>query len=211
MQGVCLADAAPSELGSTASARQTPCTLNDPQSLPSRRTSDLLIGRQSFADATYFLTLCETKRRPALLDSTITEEIRRTLDRLHASADFALIAAVVMPDHVHLLGTLGRRLSIGRVIGKFKANTHRVLRPRGLAWQENFHEHRLKHGDDLEPFARYLFLNPYRAGLFPSTSRWPHWWRWGDVRFEFEARFAQAGAVPGAWLGEPDPHGVSDL
>jgi putative transposase len=184
---------------------------NNLQSLPARRTSDLLIGRQSIPGATYFLTLCETKRRPALFDPAVVQEIQRSLDRLHNSDDFILTAATVMPDHVHVLGTLGPRLALNRVVAKFKSATHTVLSSRGLDWQENFYEHRLRHDDDLEPFARYIFLNPYRANLLRVTASWPHWWRWGDVKFEFEAVVAQTGTVPPAWLGEPHPSGVSDL
>ena len=185
--------------------------MNDPQSLPSRQTPNLLIGRQSIPGAAYFLTLCEVKRRPSLFDTPVVVEIKRSLDRLHDSKDFTLIAATVMPDHVHVLGVLGARLSVGRLVGKFKAETHRVIRPRGLEWQENFYEPRQRDENEPEPFARYIYLNPYRAGLLKLSAQWPHWWRWGDKRFEFEARVAQGGGVPSAWLGEPDPSGASDL
>ncbi|MSU24629.1 MAG: hypothetical protein EXS32_12510 [Opitutus sp.] len=110
------------------------------QPLPTRRTSHLLIGRQSIPDASYFLTLCEVKRHPGLLDPIVAQELKGSLDRIHASADFTLIAATVMPDHIHLLGILGRRLSLSRVVGKFKVETHRSVRPHGLAWQENYHD-----------------------------------------------------------------------
>ena len=184
---------------------------NNSQSLPVRRTGDLLIGRQSIPGASYFLTLCETKRHPALLAPAVAQEIKRSLEHLHVSADFTLVAATVMPDHIHLLGTLGPRLALNRVVAKLKSSTRTVLGSRGLEWQENFYEHRLRDGNDLEPFARYIFLNPYRAKLLPLSAQWPLWWRWGDVRFEFEAMFAQTNSVPGAWLGEADPSGASDL
>lgn len=169
-----------------------------PPSHPIRRTSDLLIGRQSIPGARYFLTICEAKRRPSFLAPPVTIAFKHALDRLHASGDFSLTAATVMPEHVHLLGVLGRPLSLSRLMGKLKASTHRVLRPLGLAWQENYYDHRLRHEDDLEPFARYIFLNPYRAALSPITSPWPQWWRWGELPFEFQAMVAQTGTVPRA-------------
>jgi REP element-mobilizing transposase RayT len=185
--------------------------MNEPPSLPIRRTEELLVGRRSIPGATYFLTLCETKRRPALLDPVVVQEIQRSLDRLHISDDFTLIAATVMPDHIHVLGTLGERLALNRVVAKFKAGTRTVLGSRGLEWQETFYEHRLREENESGSFARYIFLNPYRAGLLRLTAQWPLWWRWGERRFEFEAMVAQAGGVPSAWLGEPDPVGASDL
>lgn len=185
--------------------------MNDQPPQPTRRTSDLLIGRQSVPNAGYFLTLCEVRRRPGLLATGVALELKNALDRLHTSGDFSLVAATVMPDHILLLGILGRRLSLSRTVGKFKTDTRGSLRPHGLEWQENYYDHRLRHEDDYEPFARYVFLNPYRAGLIPLTARWPFWWRWVDLRFEFEAMVAQTGDVPGPWLGEPEPAGAVDL
>lgn len=170
-----------------------------------------MIGRQSIPGAGYFLTLCEVRRRPAFVDPIVAREFKHSLDRIHTSGDFSLVAATVMPDHIHLLGFLGRRLSLSRVVGKFKADTHRSLRSHGLEWQENYYDHRLRLENECEPFARYIFLNPYRAGLIPLNVRWPSWWRWGDLRFEFEAMVSQSGNVPRAWLGEPDPAGAVDL
>ena len=181
------------------------------QPQPTRRTPDLLIGRQSIPGARYFLTLCEAKRRPGFLDPIVAQELKRALDQIHLSGDFSLVAATVMPDHVHMLGILGQRLSLSRMVGKFKADTHRCLRSHGLAWQENFYDHRLRAEKESGPFARYIFLNPYRAGLIPLTASWPFWCRWGDLRFEFETMVAQTGGVPRAWLGESDPAGAVDL
>ena len=116
-----------------------------------------------------------------------------------------------MPDHVHVLGTLGPRLALNRVAAKLKSSTRTVLGARGLGWQENFHEHRLRDEMESESFARYIFLNPYRVELIGLTKKWPLWWRWGDRRLEFEAVVGQTGTVPPAWLGEPSPVGASDL
>jgi len=121
---------------------------NSPTSLPIRRTNDLSIGRRSTPGAAYFITLCESHRRASLIREPIADEIKRSLDALHASGDIELIAAVVMLDHIHLLGVLGHRLSLGRLMGRFKARTHNVLRPLGFEWQENFYEHHLRADDD---------------------------------------------------------------
>ena len=188
-----------------------PYVVNKPQPHPTRRTSDLLIGRQPIPGARYFLTLCEVRGRPGLVDPNVAQELKHSLDRIHTSGDFSLVAATVMPDHVHLLGILGQRLSLSRVVGKFKVDTHRSFRSHALAWQENYYDHRLRHEHEFEPFARYEFLNPYRAGLIPLNDQWPSWWRWGDLRFEFEAMVAQSDGLPRSWLGESDPEGAVDL
>ena len=185
--------------------------MQTPPSMPTRRTADLLLGRQSVPGAIYFLTLCEATRTPRLTQPAIASAVRVALDQFHVRGDFSLIGAVVMPDHVHLLATLGPRLSLPRAIGKLKAMTRDALDEGGLHWQENFYDHRLRRADECEPFARYIYLNPYRASLIRLDETWPHWWRWGDTRFQFEEFVARDGKVPGPWLDEPTPPGSADL
>jgi putative transposase len=177
---------------------------------PKRRTADLLIGRHSIPGATYFITWCEAARTPRLTLPHITANLKAAMEQASAKGDFSPIAATVMPDHVHLLGVLGARLSLSRVLGKLKTSASGALVLAQLRWQENFYDHRLRQADELEPFARYIFLNPYRAGLLPLDETWPHWWRWGDTRFQFEEFVARDGRVPAAWLGESAPDGAAD-
>ena len=178
--------------------------------LPVRHTGDLRIGRVSVPDATYFLTLCERSRRPGLTSPSLAPALKAALGEIHGCGDIALIAATIMPDHIHLLATLGRRLSLARTVGKLKNTTRAALARCGLAWQENFYDHRLREHCDGEAFVRYIFLNPYRAGLIGLREQWPWWWRWGDVKFEFEEMVAQHGSVPTEWIAEPPPAGTQD-
>ena len=115
-----------------------------------------------------------------------------------------------MPDHVHLVGELGRRLSLERTVGKFKTSTRKLLREGALEWQENFYDHRLRVEDDCEAFVKYTFLNPYRAGLINLRERWPWWWRWGDLKFEFEEMVRQHSGVPAEWIAENPPLSAED-
>ncbi len=178
--------------------------------LPVRRTEELRKGRVSAPGAGYFLTLCEAARRPGLSRSATSEVCRQALDELHKSGDFRSVAAVLMPDHLHLVGMLGERLSLAHVVGRFKAHTKFALERQGLKWQENFYEHRLRPGDDLEAYVRYVFLNPYRADLIPLAEPWPGWWRWGDIRFGFESILELDHRVPPQWLGYPNPAGIAE-
>jgi putative transposase len=185
-------------------------SMSGPPILPSRHTSDLLIGRVSIPGSYYFLTFCEASRQPGFADRPLALELLRALHELHASTELSLVAATVMPDHIHVLGRLGARLSLARSVGKFKARTRAALAAARLTWQENFYDHRLRSNDDLEPFARYIFLNPYRAQLIPLDEAWQLWLRWGDLRFQFESTIADSARVPAAWLGQPDPIGAAD-
>jgi REP element-mobilizing transposase RayT len=92
---------------------------------------------------------------------------------LTESRDARILAATFMPDHVHLLFELGSRLSLDRVIAKWKTRVRRTIG--AGAWQANYFEHRLRSDEEHERYAWYIFMNPYRAGLVSVDKPWPGW------------------------------------
>ncbi len=113
-----------------------------------------------------------------------------------------------MPDHVHALGTLGPRLRIGQVCAKVKTLSKPHLSVFNCSWQRDFFERRLRPGDSIEDFVRYIFLNPYRDRFRDRKAEWPWWTRRGDLKFDFEAMIQAAGGVPEEWLDLPPPAGL---
>lgn len=89
------------------------------------------------------------------------------------------LAYVVMPDHLHWLIQLQASGFLSRSIGRVKAisgrKANRILGLTGKAWQPGFHDHALRKEEDVENFARYIVLNPVRAGLVSSIRDYPHW------------------------------------
>jgi REP element-mobilizing transposase RayT len=138
---------------------------------------------------------------PRLLDSTF--------DALAASGDASLVISVIMPDHVHLIFTLGERLTLSQVVAKWKVLTGAGLGPAGLKWQVNFFEHRLRREEEVESYAFYVFMNPYVAGLCQDGRAWP-WWRKGSgMSFCFESGLLEGGVPPPEWIKHPDAGGES--
>ncbi len=124
--------------------------------------------------------------------------MRSTIVSLHESDDVALHAATVMPDHVHLLFTLGERLQLSQVIAKFKTLTRR----QGFVdwrWQDNGYEHHLRPSESLEGFGFYIFMNPYAAKLCALAAEWPWWVCPEPTEFAFLASLND-GQVPPEWL-----------
>jgi len=94
--------------------------------------------------------------------------------------DSRLLCWVLMPDHLHLLAALGRSESLSSLVGRVKAVTAREAnramgRARGRIWMPGFHDHALRRDEDLLPSARYIVLNPVRAGLVRSVRDYPFW------------------------------------
>jgi len=120
----------------------------------------------------YFLTLCVRGREPVLTEPSCAERLVTAWRELQESGDLTLLAATVMPDHVHTLFILGDRLPLGRVIAKYKT----LARDHGRAtwrWQQDGYEHRLRENEDSSEYGFYIFMNPYRAQLIEPLECWP--------------------------------------
>jgi REP element-mobilizing transposase RayT len=98
---------------------------------------------------------------------------------------YSLYAAVVMPDHVHLicrpLADDNGFISIPEITRTIKSESaHRInkaLDRRGHVWQDESFDHVLRGDESLREKATYILENPVRAGLtmIPREYRWL-WW-----------------------------------
>ncbi len=169
---------------------------------PTRQTTALRQGRQSLAGAVYFVTFCTAHRQPWLTSSEARRAGAAVCDELVASGDARMLAATLMPDHVHLLFALGGRLSLARLVAKWKARVRPALG--GGAWQANYFEHRLRPEEAEEPYAWYIFMNPYRSGLVTVEEVWSGWWPLPESAWTFLA-LARSGPRPQPeWLDRYD-------
>ena len=93
-----------------------------------------------------------------------------------------LHAAVLMPDHVHLLCTAlsdkDGPFSIPEIMHAIKSESaHRInkaLGRRGRVWQDESFDHVLRNDESLAQKMAYVLDNPVRAGLVTR----PHEYRW---------------------------------
>jgi len=132
----------------------------------------------------------------------VVQALRAATTAADSSDDATLLAFTIMPDHIHWLFQLGTRLSLGHMLGRWKAATRTALASVGLAWQRDYFEHRLRPDEDREAYARYIHLNPYRAGLLAPHEAWPHWLCPNPERFRFTEHLEQAGGIPPEWIAD---------
>src|SRR5688572_25613903 len=108
------------------------CTARKTSAMPQRRTSDLHRHRWSAASARYCITCCMQGRRQGLLESKTLKTLHQSITASDHNGDSLTLAFNVMPDHVHWLLQLGSRLSLGRVVARFKFQTSTMLRARDV-------------------------------------------------------------------------------
>jgi len=132
---------------------------------------------------TYLITFCTRNRW------ILPEKVRRMVLQhcLHDHGKtMVLHAAVVMPDHVHLLLTPlldpdGMTFSLSEITGAIKgASSHsinRMLARRGSVWQDESFDHLLRRQENIVEKAAYICLNPVRKGLCGSPNEYAWLWR----------------------------------
>ncbi len=175
----------------------------------SRQTGALHVHRWSQAEVTYFVTCCTEGRRAGLVEPRVARTLTELVGAADACGDATTLGFTVMPDHIHWLFVLGPRLALGRLVARFKAQSREALAEAGLRWQRDFFEHRLRSEERVEAYGRYIFLNPYRAGLAAAGRCWPHWRCLHPELFRFMSLLLPDGSPPREWLNEAVPEGMA--
>ena len=135
-------------------------------------------GRVSIPGQIYCLTTATAGRRPLFADFTRARIAIGEMRSLQRRDWLNSLAFVVMPDHVHWLVELGP-LPLEKAIQTFKGRSARQLRAscavRGPVWQPGFHDRAVRRDESISAAARYIVMNPVRAGLVETPGDYPHW------------------------------------
>ena len=83
----------------------------------------------------------------------------------------------VMPNHVHVLLSLGAEMPIGGIVRNWKGYTahraNRLLKRRGPFWMGDYHDRFIRDGDHYDYAVRTIRRNPVMAGLCERPEDWP--------------------------------------
>ena len=134
------------------------------------------------ADRAIFVTFCRSGRDPfpanardVILQHCIHDDGRRI--KLHA--------AIVMPDHVHLLLTplrdeQGWPYALSAILKLIKGvsarSVNKLLGSSGPVWQEESFDHVLRSNESFQAKTEYIRQNPVRGGLVKRPEDYP--WLW---------------------------------
>ena len=136
-------------------------------------------GRVSLPGQIYLVTFTTQTRKPVFSDLDLAGIASRALTDRRAWTHSRLLAWVLMPDHWHGLVELGETEQLHALVGRLKTNSARCLRAEAEVldgvWARAFHDRALRHGDELIAAARYVVMNPVRAGLVTNVANYPYW------------------------------------
>ena len=123
------------------------------------------------------------------------------VEAIHYNADildhYLLHAFVVMPNHVHLLATPSRSVSLPKLTKSLKgitakrANAMLSLTGRPF-WQEESYDHLVRQQREFDNIRHYIEDNPVRAGLVTEASEF----RWSSAGWATMGSPADQGVRP---------------
>jgi len=101
---------------------------------------------------------------------------RLLVEQLRSAEEAAMVTSmawVIMPDHLHWLVEL-QRGSLAELMCRIKSRSSRSIE-RGRLWQRGYYDRALRRDEDLKDAARYIVMNPIRAGLVTRVGDYPLW------------------------------------
>lgn len=136
-----------------------------------------------------FLTIATHQRRPLFAEAQNIYKLRLATAKMKAEMPVNIIAAVVLPDHIHFLWQLPKDdWDYSKRVGRMKALFSKSLgdvgyeaeslslsrvkhREKGI-WQRRFWEHTIRDEADLEAHINYIHYNPVKHGLVACPHQW---------------------------------------
>ena len=129
-------------------------------------------------ERTFFVTTVTWGRRSLFQSDRISNFFLGVLMEYRNKRLFRLHEFVLMPDHLHLLITPSRTISLEKSVQYIKGGfSHRYrseFRSRLEFWEKSFTNHRIRDAEDYDRHRNYIHLNPVRAGLAERPMDYPY-------------------------------------
>jgi putative transposase len=127
---------------------------------------------------TFFVTSSTVGKRPLLQSDRAAKLFVDVLYHYRSECKYLLHDFVVMPDHVHLLITVGLEISIERAVqfikGGFAFRAGRELGFRPPVWERGFSEVRVLDAEAFLHLREYVGENPVKERLAENWSEYPY-------------------------------------
>jgi len=135
----------------------------------------LRLNRLKDAPATFFITKSLWPKKPAL-DAEARAVVVSAFRFAVAKERITLAAFVVMPDHWHalygLLGTWTLPEFMHNFMSFVGGKTAKLVKQWQTAWEDGYHDTRVKSWKQFNYVHDYINQNPVRKGLVTSAEEW---------------------------------------
>ena len=146
---------------------------------PPRGSKELRKGRESIRGQYYLLTTKTYEERKIFVPRKTAEIVLESLHWLDQNGRIDLLAAVVMPNHLHFVAGLksGTLSSLMHSLKSFSSKQlKQLLNWEDPIWQPQYHDHAIRNDEVLLDVIGYCLNNPVRAMLVKDFHDYPHWY-----------------------------------
>ncbi|HIJ94721.1 MAG TPA: transposase [Desulfuromonadales bacterium] len=137
-------------------------------------------GRVSITGQVYAITSVTHNRTSFFKDIFLARIVINAMRFHHDHGNVESFAFVVMPDHFHWMFCLSDKIDLAGLMQSVKGFSAREIKRKiggdvEAVWQEGYFDHALRTDENVKIFARYLIMNPVRAGLVKNIWMYPLW------------------------------------
>ena len=133
-----------------------------------------------------FLTVVTNKRLPILIENI--DLLRSSFKDVKKYHDFEIYAAVILPDHFHLIINPENIKKYPRIIFSIKyyfsknlnipidaeISQSRLNKKEKGIWQKRYYEHTIRNEKDLYNHLDYIHFNPVKHGYVDNVKDWEY-------------------------------------
>ena len=147
--------------------------------------------RATAPGGTYFFTVNTYRRGKFLTHEPFRQALRDGIETVRANLPFAIVAWVLLPDHLHCIWRLpqgdadfsARWAIIKRTVSKqcghllelaAPLNESKIMRRESVVWQRRFWEHQIRDDLDLQRHVDYIHWNPMKHAYVSRVADWPY-------------------------------------
>jgi putative transposase len=144
-------------------------------SIPLRRGESEQIASNA---RTFFVTSSTWDKRNLLQSDRTARLFLKVLYEYRAQGKFRLHEFVVMPDHFHMLLTVGSEIGVEKAVqfikGGFAFRAGKELSMKAPIWQKGFSEVRILNAVAYAQVREYIRNNPLKRRLVLTAEQYPH-------------------------------------
>jgi putative transposase len=128
--------------------------------------------------ATYFVTTNTWQRRPLFKNTVLASIVENAIFHYRDRENYLVHRHVVMPDHLHVLLTPGKKATLEKSVQLIKGgSSHEIGKRPGMrfpVWHAGFTEHQIRDKADFDVHVKYIDQNPVKTRMVEMPEEYPH-------------------------------------
>ena len=119
---------------------------------------------------------CDEGHGSCVLANALAARATETVLLAHHASLYVLHAWVVMPNHIHVLVTPGKQISLGKLTKQLKGasarDVNKAIGQSGILWEADYFDRYMRDDKHYNATLKYIEWNPVKAKLCADPKHW---------------------------------------